>query len=72
MNARKMYNAIVLPLFIQRYRGNTCIVRVTNLYSRITNFIVKEGGGKIGIFVIFVILSSDATHTYIYIERERE
>lgn len=40
-------------------------MRVTNLYSRIANFVIKEGGGrKIGIFVIFLILSKDL---YIYI-----
>lgn len=40
-------------------------MRATNLYSRITNF-VREGDGKIGIFVIFVILSN-RYRIYIYI-----
>lgn len=47
MNARKMHNAIVLPLFIQRYRER---IRARNkfTYSRITNFAGggREGGGR--------------------------
>lgn len=44
MNTRKMHNAIVLPLFIQRYRER---IRARNkfTYSRITNF-AGGGGGR--------------------------